>query len=303
MRLLLLFAVCAALMVACAAPPAPAAQSPAEGPARSQAAANSNTATAAPLASPTPGLPPTGDPGLSRASSRGSARGDEGNEGAGPTDQPAAALPASPTTAPSATAALLLKPSPEPLATAAPGAEPTAASPAAAKPAAAAAPKPTAAPEPPARALRAGEPARIVIPAIGVDFPIVSVGLDAQNIPIVPDHDVGWYNLSARPGDGDNVVLWGHVLRFTNAPNRPAPFARVKQLKPGAQVVLYDRKGTPHRYRVTRHVRVTPDQVEYILPQGREMVTMVSCIGDKIISAGEVVDMSHRLVTIAEPAG
>jgi LPXTG-site transpeptidase (sortase) family protein len=141
----------------------------------------------------------------------------------------------------------------------------------------------------------------MVIGDIGLDGRLVSVGLDKNRIPIVPDHDIGWYNLSARPGEGDNIVLWGHVLRFRSAPKIPAPFAHLKELKPGAVVQLYDRSGNIHRYVVTKQVWVTPDQVEYILPKGREMVTMVSCIGDKVIQDGEVVDESHRLITIAEP--
>ena len=46
-----------------------------------------------------------------------------------------------------------------------------------------------------------------------------------------------------------------------------------------------------------------PSEVDYILPKDKEMVTLVSCIGDKVINNGEVVDESHRLITIAEPAG
>ena len=72
---------------------------------------------------------------------------------------------------------------------------------------------------------------------------------------------------------------------------------------PSAAVVLHDEQ---MRILLCLHadkqIWVTPDQVEYILPKGREMVTMVSCIGDKIIQEGEVVDESHRLITIAEPA-
>jgi hypothetical protein len=51
---------------------------------------------------------------------------------------------------------------------------------------------------------------------------------------------------------------------------------------------------------VTRQVWATPDEVHYMLPQGREMVTMISCIGDKIIADGSI-EMTHRLITIAEP--
>ena len=148
-----------------------------------------------------------------------------------------------------------------------------------------------------------GEPTRIVIDAVDIDQQIVSVGLDKKRVPIVPDHDVGWYNLSAQPGQGDNIVLWGHVLRFRQTPKIPAPFARIKEVKPGATVVLYDQAGKVHNYVVKQQVWVLPSEVEYILPKNKEMITLVSCIGDKVINNGEVVDESHRLITIAEPAG
>src|SRR2546426_603033 len=82
----------------------------------------------------------------------------------------------------------------------------------------AAPPPPRAATPPPAAhpADTAGtsEPVRIVIEDIGLDGRMVSVGLDENRIPVVPKHNVGWYNLSAQPGQGENIVLWGHVLRF-----------------------------------------------------------------------------------------
>jgi hypothetical protein len=218
----------------------------------------------------------------------------------------------SPTAAPSATAeptarlilpaATALPPTTQaPPATATPAAAPVAQAPPKATAAPKPAPKATDAPAAPAQAAKPSEPVRMVIGAIKLDGRLVSVGLDKHRIPIVPNHDIGWYNLSARPGEGDNIVLWGHVLRFREAPKIPAPFARVKELKPGSSVKLYDRDGNVHSYVVTKQLWVTPEQVEYILPQGREMVTMVSCIGDKIIQDGEVVDESHRLITIAEP--
>jgi sortase (surface protein transpeptidase) len=141
---------------------------------------------------------------------------------------------------------------------------------------------------------------RLEIAGIGLDRALISVGLDEQRIPIVPNHDVGWYNLSARPGQGENIVLWGHVLRFRATPNIPAPFAGLKELPIGAQATLYSADGSAHRYVVTQKVWATPDQVQYILPQGRELLTMVSCIGDKVV-VDDGVEMTHRLITIAEP--
>lgn len=151
------------------------------------------------------------------------------------------------------------------------------------------------------QAAHPNQPVRIQIPAIKLDYKPVPVGLDARGVPIVPKHDVGWYIHSAMPGQGDNVVFWGHVLRFKSAPQIPAPFARVKELKPGAQIIITTASGKKLTYRVTKAVQVTPDQVQYILPTGKEQITLVSCIGDNVVTNGKLTK-KYRLITIAEPA-
>ena len=146
----------------------------------------------------------------------------------------------------------------------------------------------------------AAAPARLRIAAIGLNEPLVSVGLDAQRYPIVPKHNVGWYMHSARPGQGENVVMWGHVLRWKDSPAVPAPFARLKEVKVGAEVAVVRNDGRVHRYQVTRKVWVRPTQVQYILPVGSERLTLVSCIGDNVIRNGELTK-EFRLIIIAEP--
>jgi sortase (surface protein transpeptidase) len=144
-------------------------------------------------------------------------------------------------------------------------------------------------------------PVRIVIPTIDMDQALVAVGLDTAGIPIVPKHEAAWYSGSAAPSQGENIVLWGHALRFKSEPNIPAPFGRLKDLALGEKVVLYDAAGIQHAYVISRQVWATPDQVSYILPQGHEQLTLVSCIGDKVVGPAGV-DMTHRLITIAKPA-
>src|SRR5690606_27275063 len=101
-----------------------------------------------------------------------------------------------------------------------------------------------------------------------MDRPLIPVGLDENRVPVVPNHDVGWYLHSARPGQGENVVLWGHVLRFRRTPDIPAPFARLKELGPGDVITVYSADGAAHRYVISEQIWATPDQVEYILPRG-----------------------------------
>ncbi len=145
------------------------------------------------------------------------------------------------------------------------------------------------------------QPIRVVIDTINLDQSLVNVGLDENLVPIVPRHDVGWYHYSARPGGGENIVLWGHVLRFQDAPDIPAPFARLNEVNVGDQITVYNASNEAFTYVISELVWATPDQVEYILPQGSEMLTLVSCIGDQVIVDGSV-QMTHRLITIATPA-
>jgi sortase (surface protein transpeptidase) len=143
-------------------------------------------------------------------------------------------------------------------------------------------------------------PTRLVIPAIGLDRSIIAVGMRGIELE-VPDLDIGWFNQSATPRQGENVVLWAHVLPFSYAPNATPPFARMKELPIGAEITLYDAVGQAHRYRVIEQITALPNEADYIFPRGRELLTMVSCIGEQVINPGGTVDMTHRLITIAEP--
>jgi hypothetical protein len=147
----------------------------------------------------------------------------------------------------------------------------------------------------------AAPPARLVIGAIGLDVAALPVGVDRAGEFVVPDHEAGWYMHSAAPGQGENIVLWGHVLPFLAAPDRPAPFARLRELAPGAQVTLYDGAGTAHEYVVAEQIYAAPEDVAYTFRQGRELLTLVSCIGEGVYAGGGIVDYSQRLITIAVP--
>lgn len=143
-------------------------------------------------------------------------------------------------------------------------------------------------------------PVRLRIPAIDLDLQPIAVGLDSNRVPVVPKHDAGWYAASAIPGGGSNVVFWGHVLRWLDSPNVAAPFARMQELQPGAPVEITLANGEQWLYRVTQQVQARPEDVQYILPTDGERITLVSCVGDKVIRNG-VLTKEFRLITIAEP--
>jgi LPXTG-site transpeptidase (sortase) family protein len=145
----------------------------------------------------------------------------------------------------------------------------------------------------------AAPPERLVIPAINVDLQPVPVGLDEQRLPLVPRHDVGWFTGSAQPGQGSNVIFWGHVLRWKDTPNTAAPFERLHELQPGAEITVFS-NNQAQRYEVTEQIQVRPENVAYLLPTAEERLTFVSCIGDNVIVTGTLTK-EFRLVTIAKP--
>ncbi|MCS6888374.1 MAG: sortase [Chloroflexus sp.] len=127
---------------------------------------------------------------------------------------------------------------------------------------------------------------RLVIPAIRVDFKVIEVGWETieengQLISVwqVAEYAVGQHRGSANPGEGDNIVLAGHVGGYGRV------FKDLFYLKPGDEVIVYSR-GQPYRYIVSERIivdeeGVPPEQrlanARYIAPTGYEVVTMVTC--------------------------
>ncbi|SIT88187.1 class F sortase [Microbacterium sp. RU33B] len=93
-------------------------------------------------------------------------------------------------------------------------------------------------------------PARVAIPRIDLDSPLIDLGLAADGGMEVPSDfdDVGWYAPGGRPGGRGPTVIAGHVDSATG----PAIFMRLRELDVGDTVSVTDTNGTVHTYRVTK---------------------------------------------------
>jgi sortase (surface protein transpeptidase) len=93
-------------------------------------------------------------------------------------------------------------------------------------------------------------PARVSIPAIGVDSVLTGIGVDGSGA-LVPPADVdraGWFAAGPAPGEVGPAVLAGHVDDRTG----PAVFFRLEELTAGDQVVVTRSDGQPVAFTVTR---------------------------------------------------
>ncbi len=127
---------------------------------------------------------------------------------------------------------------------------------------------------------------RLIIPVIELDAKVIEVGWqtveqNGQQAAVwnVAEYAVGQHQGSANPGQGENIVLAGHVGGYGQV------FRDLYYVKPGNRVMLYS-AGQEYLYIVTERLIVDEDHAppeqraanaQLISPTGSEMVTMVAC--------------------------
>jgi hypothetical protein len=145
-------------------------------------------------------------------------------------------------------------------------------------------------------------PRRLIVPSIGIDAAVDSVGLTPEGAMGVPTTwtNVAWYNLGVAPGVRGNAVMAGHL--DTRA-GTPAVFWRLGEVQPGADVFVVDGTGATLQYRVTgvtTYRTGTTPLDEVFGPSNVGRLNLITCTGTWN-RAGKQYD--HRLVVSSELVG
>ncbi|WP_432117249.1 class F sortase [Streptomyces sp. bgisy032] len=113
-------------------------------------------------------------------------------------------------------------------------------------------------PAPPPRPLARSAPVRLLVPGIGVDTPVIRLGLAPDGtveVPPVTAHDrAGWYEHSPTPGRTGPSVILGHV---TVGAHGDGVFRRLARLRRGDPIVARLENGAAAHFAVTA-VRTVP---------------------------------------------
>jgi LPXTG-site transpeptidase (sortase) family protein len=98
----------------------------------------------------------------------------------------------------------------------------------------------------------AAVPVRVRIPSIGVDAPLETLSVDADNAlqPPVAWDAAGWYDQSPVPGERGPSVIAGHLV----APDGPAVFVDLASLVPGDPVDVERADGSVATFTVDRTI-------------------------------------------------
>lgn len=148
--------------------------------------------------------------------------------------------------------------------------------------------------------LHPAEPARLLIPCLGVDAAVEHVGMTPERDMDVPadDGNVGWYRLGPRPGERGNAVLAGHLDSQTG----PAVFWELADLHEGDRVLVVDAEGREWPFTVRESVRYRDDDppLQRIFGwSGVPRLNLITCGGAWDTGIGSY---EERLVVFTEPA-
>jgi hypothetical protein len=134
----------------------------------------------------------------------------------------------------------------------------------------------------------AANPIRLIIPAIGVNAFIESVGTQSNGDLATPTHnpweDAGWYNLGPHPGERGSAVIDGHLDR---PGGYPAVFWRLRDLHVGDEALVMNMAGKTLHFRVTRTALYSPQEAplqDIFGNWGGIYLNLLTCAGDWIPS-------------------
>jgi len=140
---------------------------------------------------------------------------------------------------------------------------------------------------------------QLVIPKIGVDAPVLGLGLEPDGRMDVPDNyeEVGWYSFGTKPGDVGNAVLGAHV---DNGSSVSGVFKNLKDLQDGDVVYMIDKAGRQRTFKIisrkTYDYRTTNTE-EVFGNFGKSQLVLITCHGTYLPSEGTY---DTRLIITAE---
>lgn len=139
-------------------------------------------------------------------------------------------------------------------------------------------------------AAAAAEPARLLIPSIALNAPVINVGLTSNGDMAVPPGntgEVGWYAAGTVPGQAGSAVMDAHVF---------AAFKNLHDLKVGSDLYVLTETGATLHFKVTEMddypLAEVPAQRLFNTADGKYL-NLITCAGSFVPSQNTY---DHRLV-------
>lgn len=143
------------------------------------------------------------------------------------------------------------------------------------------------------------KPRYLLIPKLGVDARVISVGLDALGALKTPAniYDTAWFNQSALPGQVGSMLIDGHVSSWT----AHGVFHDLKKLLAGDVMKIQRGDDTVFNYEVVKVQLYNADNVDMVaamvsIDPSKPGLNLISCAGDVISGTN---DFNQRIIVFA----
>ncbi len=144
---------------------------------------------------------------------------------------------------------------------------------------------------------RIAKPARLSIPAIGLEEQIIPLGVNEKgemDVPSGDTSDIGWFKEGPRPGQRGSAVLDAHVF---------AAFSELDQLRVGDSVYVITESGAKLKFEV---VQATVYKLSEISPDllfnrnDAKRLNLITCAGQ---ATADGSTYTHRLIVYTKFVG
>lgn len=150
---------------------------------------------------------------------------------------------------------------------------------------------------PAAPIVKTHNPVRFIIKEIGVNAPVIGLGLTKDHLIDAPAGlwDVGWYSKGALPGSIGPAIFVGHY-----AGGAGSVFDKLYSVQEGTVITVVDGYGKEFKYKVTKKVEYSKDRVPMtavMRGDTKSRLEIITCAGQWLPN-GQTYD--NRLVVTAE---
>jgi LPXTG-site transpeptidase (sortase) family protein len=133
------------------------------------------------------------------------------------------------------------------------------------------------------QSVSANLPTAIRIDSLNINLPVSETAI-VKGIWEIPTIGAGHLNTSAGVGLG-NMVIYAH--------NKNNLFGPIRWIKKDSQIEVIAQDGLTYNYQVVEVKEVSPNNVEYILPKSKEILTLYTCSG--IFDSKRLVVVANRI--------
>lgn len=136
-----------------------------------------------------------------------------------------------------------------------------------------------------------GPPVELKIPVIGLDTPVIQVGLNEKKLVDVPSQLAGWYRGGVIPGETGNSTIQGHVT---------AVFRNIDKLNVGDMLLVKDGEGKVREFMVLEKELVETQKFNVQKVYGatnNKRLNLITCAGRFDI---QTKDFDQRMIIYSE---